>query len=471
MKSCQYFVFCWLIVLSKAEKDISGLLSTGAKNFTIKNHKSSILVVGLTGTGKSNLGHYVATDENQNGAVDEIDYLEMANEINMENIHLIHQTRDSIWKNLKTMSFKERTALNRKLFFQNYLDKYQVLMKNIITHSEFVLAIKKFSLYTNVTISNRDLEMLITQQELIDNNSNQTIIEWINCFSKIHKKLTDEITWYTYLDKLIFELMSYDAQKSPVNYNLKSNNISIENFTLNLQHLVELNYLRREIFRSSLKFECKNNTILYHASIIFLSEIDYTKCPNVTNIHLIAQEKIFIDESKDFRALNGFILIADQIEVVNNVTIDLSGFNGEDASPSVDGTEDHPKGIPGINGMPGQNGGTFFAHANKLFNGNRLKVIVSGGNGGRGQNGSRAYSEKPELDRNELNSFKNCNIIQFLKNSSYHYRRIDGVDLPECENVLSDEAINPGGSIKIFGTYTVYAQKCCKDGEPGKGLK
>lgn len=158
-----------------------------------------------------------------------------------------------------------------------------------------------------------------------------------------------------------------------------------------------------------------------------------------------------------------FVLIADKWIVKDNTKLDLSGGDLKYVPlKNADGKKDKPEGKDGVGDLAGENGANFYGYAQQVVKGEKLKVILSGGKGGKGQDGSKAFEESPEIDYLlKLKFDKSGSMIDELKrNKFYKYR-----DIKEKE----EQKLSETGSICSY-TYTLHARQCChKDGMAGIG--
>lgn len=437
--------------------------------------------------------------------------------IEAENLYSVlrHNISQEIIKTLNYIDFVmsqellQQSVENYKMIlFNNSLAKLRsnFMHSSYGTLNELTNFIRELS-DSKINLSEEDLDNVSTHQRYINflntiqkrNDSDLDLYENFQ-FPNTYHTLIDMINWNTFFDKMKEKLTSYDIQQDITLYNvgnlsdwgiknrpqnllIENNNIDkffilIEspiptelNITMNEIRFNMINTFIKSVFQSEMNVECHEDVLLCEGPIIFLSHIDLKQCFNISKIHIYASEVFFADQSVDFRHLKRLTIAAKRFEVVNDIKIDLRGHdNTYKHSPNRNGTFDHPDVISGKPGLPGVNGGDFCANAKKLLNGQRLTIDISGGKGGRGQDGSQAYFEISELDKIQLENFRKCNIKTALINATYSYRHINGDELPSC----CDRSFYYGtksNSIKITShQYVLHPRQCCQEnGKAGIG--
>lgn len=425
-----------------------------------------------------------------------------------------------LWGEVKFIEGRRNSLKGRKDHLTDRLRVYENSILNATTIEEFFKGMHRFASNMNVTLSDEDLEELKTQQkyeDILKTLSNHTVMmpasEWVSSLPKTHKNLVDGVNWYSFFGNMVEKLSSYKIQQDPSIYNVQnlsdwgqknslqglivdagnadeffvlmgSKTASSMKITMTATRYDAINQVLKEALRTSAKFECKDDAIVYKGPFVLMSQINPQKCRNAKKIHVLAYEKFFVDKTMDFKGFEEFVLVSDYWEVVRGSTMFLSALNVNYNHPAnKDGTKEQPDGIAGKSGISGKPGGNFYGYANYIQKREWFQVESNGANGGRGQDGSRAYPEAPELNKVALEKFKNCNVKKHLMTSSYHYRIIDGRDIPDCYNrdfhyFYDDEEWKSTSPIHARRSkdvhkdysYTLYARQCCKeDGLAGTG--
>lgn len=442
-------------------------------------------------------------------------------EINQNIDNTLKQIALFLWNEIKRLGDRKSSAQARKKIYTDRLNAYKNLIANTSTTENVIDGMNIFATQMNIKINDADIENLLIQQNyenILKTISNHTVmmtsIDWVNCFSKMYENIVDESNWYSVFEQMSTKLTSYQIQQDTSMYNVQNlsdwgqkdapQGLNIEpgnidqflvligskptstlNLNMDSKRYDVINQALRDTLRTEMKITCEDDVLLAQGPFVILSKINLEQCDGASRVHILATEKFFVDNSTAFRDLDEFVVISENWEIRRVSLLDLSANSVEYSHPSnKDGTKEDPDGIQGKPGRSARCGANFYGFATSIFFGDRLTVKINGGDGGRGQDGSRAYPEIPEIDKTKLENFKNCDMKNYLMTTDYHYRTIDGRDLPNCWNrdahyFYDDEKWKTYSPIHARAdkdvhkeySYTLYARQCCKeDGLAGLGI-
>lgn len=370
----------------------------------------------------------------------------------------------------------------------------------------------------NLSIPNDDLKNLATQQRhmnVLSLISREAVLlptqDWINRFELTKTCVEQEKNWNGFVVYFYEFLSSYDVQKDitiynvrniddwgkmnkPQGLNLHANNWMdflkkqtgfyelVKPIEMNAKRFGELNELITAALQTPIRIECVGDVANFKGEFVRLSDVNASACEHTFKVHVFAFNKFFVDKNARFDSLREFAVVAHQWEVMQNVRLDLRPKEVNNMpEKNTDGTQGRPSGTAGVPGPPGNSGANFFGYANRIVNGQWFEVDVSGGKGGRGQDGSKAYQEEPSFSIEPHVKFNGYFGDKGLWDyaQGYPYRKIDGA---------SEKSFKDSGLEGVLGLmlnaicnrddkhashiYKLYARHCCKsDGLAGAGKK
>lgn len=347
---------------------------------------------------------------------------------------------------------------------------------------------------------NESLSFSNIMKEVYSDVGTLPVNELNDLFDLMRDLLEGKYNWNSFLISVHKWLSSYKVQRNRTKLDIKKvhNEIEFISFEKKLEEnpfgiqsiksrnmsFVELNEIIDQTIFSKPKITCVNGTAIFRGEFILLDKIDLTtvKCvdsDSISRVHVYALNKFFVDKPKSdvYRGLKEFVVIANVWEIIHGTELDLRGQTVENMShENIDGNFAHPNGIPGQPGETGSNGANFFGYANEIVSseiGMKFKIDISGINGGRGQDGSRAYPEKP-IFKVPLEKFKRrINPLQELRK---HSNETMGNFIILEANRTQSEIDHVFWSIvaceleELKMHYSLYARQCCKpDGLAGAG--
>lgn len=159
----------------------------------------------------------------------------------------------------------------------------------------------------------------------------------------------------------------------------------MENNKVNANKLKTIKKLWQRSMLNPITPSCTAAELVVKGYNVKMSEVVNVQC-QAPLTKIMAINKVFIDANIN-KPANQLQIIAPIWEVVGDHTFELNGISGAnfDAPPPAVGT-----GVPvthGQPGRPGSMGGHFFGIGETFINGQTLKIVSNGGNGGNGQIG------------------------------------------------------------------------------------
>lgn len=360
----------------------------------------------------------------------------------------------------------------------------------------------------NISVNNDFFTNLVRQQKnlnvltLISTNAIELPTEeWLFSLRNTKKRATDESNWYSFISYLYDFFSSFEAQQNKGAYNVRDVNdwgkknrpqglyIHANNFDDFVQkhsgysqlikgidrtpeRFRDINDIIRTTLQIPIEIDCRGDAMVVKGPFVILTAINVSECSSYSRIHVIATNKIFFDYTRKFHNLTEFIVIANRWIVNQNLTVDLSGADATALHPkNVKGTYERAAGVAGKPGLPGRNGASFFGYAKEIVNGEGLVLNLSGGKGGRGQDGSSAYPEQPFFDIRPTDKYDQLFGYEPLTRNNYLYRKIYGPKLGDMNyNLRLLMACRKENGNKLDAFYTLFARQCClKDGLAGTG--
>lgn len=299
--------------------------------------------------------------------------------------------------------------------------------------------------------------------------------------------MKSEYEWSALLARLFANFAKYEAQRNVSEYLPQLNHrdrdheyhIDESNFTPFVKHfsdidygyatpsrLKELNGIIRFTLNADLSIEYNAETATIRGNFLKSSDVKRIRCPSgVSSIQVFAAHTFFVD--CDLSLARNLNIFANKWEVRGNFTFDLSGDDGE-SLPSNYGS-----GTPGSPGNSGSNGRSFFGFAEEIINGHLLTVDTSGGNGGRGQDGTSAPDKSVHIP-SEYSIGYQTGLVQ----SSFRDILRDHLTMNNEQrvDVYVDDRYEHYMNILVFGKgtisnkFNVYLYECCgSNGLGGSG--
>lgn len=437
----------------------------------------------------------------------ELDVQNMTKLVNKNITKTLSRIDKVLAKELDVRSSKIYSMYRRRDYFNGALDEYQSLENNVsnVSPRELMTRVRELCSKVNVSINHNDLQNLMNQQRhmnILSLISNNAIVmsssEWAEKLKLTKAKVNDGTNWNNFLVYLYELMSSYQVQKRPESYNVKdvsdwgvqdkpqglyihANNFDaflkkhvgfyelLKDFNMKKKDYEDLNEIIRVTVQTRADNHCDGNTLVVSGEFVRITDINLTTCDNIVNVHVLAQNTFFVDESLRFEGIAAFAVIANVWNVVRKLSIDLTGTDVTATPPkNVNGTFERPFGVAGKPGAAGNNGANFFGFANEIV-GEELEINISGGKGGRGQDGSHAYPEAPAYDLSPGTEYNSLYGYDVLASNQYKYRKIDGLR-EDSESTWLFKLVVCKADDGYESSYTLYARQCCKDdGLAGKG--
>ncbi|KAF8789863.1 hypothetical protein HNY73_007772 [Argiope bruennichi] len=378
---------------------------------------------------------------------------EEAEELNNRIISNLHVIAEAFREHYNSkMKLSDIQKLPDKLTADyNAMSKMIELISNSTTTTELVRTIHDYSNVLDITVPKDkmlDVTNLGKYLEFLKNVGEKELevnsCAWANPFQPVSKYLYQSQKWYTFLNTLHDRFSEYDVQKNRRTYNVANlddwgmtdkppgititdasyneflnktakfnitEQDSVKNITLTDLRLEELNHVLNLTLKHTVSSKCEDSSIILSGSYFISGEnienLDEScsnfTLKNISNVSIFALNTFFIDSSS---ILNPIFVIAPKWEIVDQVTIDLSGSEGESRmgpldlfrhrtrSKATNGSRPGAKGTDGKPGGPGEPGGVFIGIGDHFLNGGNLTIKADGGGGGAGEHGGDGYNGK-----------------------------------------------------------------------------
>lgn len=228
---------------------------------------------------------------------------------------------------------------------------------------------------------------------------------WIEPLYRLSNRLGGLKDWYDFLVDVVKKLSTYNFAKG-VRKILEHPDIDVNNI---IKRFLEEKLIEKEIFdkvrnvdkpeasekyfmrllasvlRNRTTITCSKEKLIVEGNYVFMSDVP--NCSSST-VEIFCYNTLFFDSnfSRIGDSVKMFV-IAPKWVVWNKQIIDLSGTDGLDLPAAK-------RGRDGMAGLAGTSGGSFFGIVSETINIHLLSMDVSGGNGGRGQDGGRGYDSK-----------------------------------------------------------------------------
>lgn len=208
-----------------------------------------------------------------------------------------------------------------------------------------------------------------------------------------------------------------------------------------------------------------SDTLLIEGPNVSSSDINLllTDRHNISKIHVHVANTFFADEDLQLNGFTELRIFASTWNTTRPTTFDLSGRGGSNQNSIA------VKGVAGSSGNAGSNGGNFFAWANEIINGERLTVILNGGNGGHGLDAEASDDITVRFDEDSDSGDSEWFSTADLHNYYKRYFSDRGYD-PEIVDGIKDHtsyyAVFAQGKKASFD-IRLHPRKCC--GSTGKG--
>lgn len=420
---------------------------------------------------------------------------------------------------LRTKGDKINSLYGRKKFYDFAKTELTKVGNKSVELTPKILLSRGYEFLTamNLSIPNDYLKNLATQQyhmNVLSLISEEAVLlpvdDWIKKFASTKSRVEQEKNWNAFVVYFYELLISYSVQRDLSAYDVRNvddwgksgsqrglslhdNNWNdflrkhtgfydlVKPIEMTKMRFDTLNELIKATMQTLLKYNCVGDTLSISGEFIRLSDVDLAKCNHTYKVHIFAFHKFFADKKVKFDSnLTEFAVLAHRWHVVEAVRpkLDLRPQSIDNTTEkNVDGTKDRPAGTDGTPGLAGNSGANFFGYANEIHNGNFFEIDISGGRGGTGQNGSRAYPEIPFYNIQPHQEFDGYFGKQQLFDNAqgYLYSKIDGVDESTFADSLGFLSILKKAACRKEDkssqrAYVLHPRHCCKaDGLAGAG--
>lgn len=164
----------------------------------------------------------------------------------------------------------------------------------------------------------------------------------------------------------------------------------IGNISVNFYKLDKMKRVFNVTMSGALDIVCLPGKFIAKGYNVRMNDIVFHPCfDNAKDIEVMAINKLFLDANITKTGSAKLSIISPTWEIVGNITINLSGLNGESHEPAAapDGSYSSRNGIFGKPGKPGMTSGSIFYIGKTFINDQNLEIILNGGKGGPGQHG------------------------------------------------------------------------------------
>lgn len=219
--------------------------------------------------------------------------------------------------------------------------------------------------------------------------------------------------WYAFLTSTFDTLIDFKVQSSVKSFMTKGGFTTIvansAKYSPTEAQMKEFEMMTDAILKPP-DYNCNDDVLNITGNIMRSSDIRTDRCPlsdKVKKINVFVVHTFYVDGDLNLGALNEVELhiLTNTFDVRRKSVFNLNGKNGESQETPT------TKGTAGKNGNPGQSSGNFFGWANKVINGDSLTVMLNGGNGANGQDGTG--SDNVEVKFNEIED--ECEAHEFRK--------------------------------------------------------
>lgn len=392
----------------------------------------------------------------------------------------------------------------RKSYFKEVDDALKDLRSpsDELSPEQTVIRFYDFLSKVNITIPKDSLTNLIEQQQRLEitrllSHRDLSPGLWYDDLKETYAVVKNERNWNGFLIYLYDFLTSSNVQLKPSRYDVQyvedwgTNANGAKGLHINannwppflrkhpgyyelLRHLdmtkrrfTEINDIIRLTLRFDKTMECDGDQATLTGNVILMTDLNDTFCDGASKYRIFAFDKFIANSHITLHHKKQVVIIANRWEMTRpGVSLILPGSDATKTHDSkTHGTEAHPEGVAGAPGVAGGNGANFFGYSNEMDHAEWFTVDVSGGKGGTGQDGSKAWPEKPtfEISKNERFE-RNYGYNSIFEKNSYKYRKVEGPSQSNPKEFCGHR----GGSTTF--KYTLYARWCCKaDGYAGIG--
>lgn len=283
----------------------------------------------------------------------------------------------------------------------------------------------------NIGITTKKSNNLLRHIKFVDflcnatNINSRVFFDVTNVMANLTQYFEDSRIWYTFLIDLHDESSKYEVQTKAVPntvsqlmsecvvdendlVNVKSISLKayceqvgskiyplVENLQVNSYKLNALRaVINRTMTNNDLQSSFSSGKLIVKGYNVKLSDVVRMQWQNDSKlIEVFALNNLFIDANLDKAGQRAQItFIAPNWYVIGDRTIDLRGPDAQQYTEGAkDGVGKPENGYQGKPGKAGGPGGLFFAIGNQFYNDKQLKVEISGGTGGNGQDGGRGW--------------------------------------------------------------------------------